>query len=63
MKIGDLVRYTGTRDGEFLGILTKGPRTQPNYPQTTEYYVIWTDINNEGWWDKEVLEKAKSKNV
>ena len=62
MKIGDLVRYAGTRDAEFLGIITKDSRIQPNHPQTTEYYVVWQTADNAGWWNKDVLEKVTNEN-
>jgi hypothetical protein len=63
MKIGDLVRYAGTRDGEFLGLVTKESRIQPNSEKTIEHYVIWVNVDNEGWWNADLLEKVESKNV
>jgi len=58
MKIGDLVRYAGTRDGEFLGLVTKESRIQPNSEKTIEHYVIWVNVDNEGWWNADLLEKV-----
>ena len=63
MKIGDLVRYVGTRDGEYLGLVTKSPRIQPNSEKTIECYVIWVNVDNHGWWNKDLLKKVESKNV
>ena len=63
MKIGDLVRYAGTRDDEYLGLVTKSPRIQPNSEKTIECYVIWGNVDNEGWWNKDLLKKVESKNV
>ena len=63
MKIGDLVRYAGTRDGEFLGLVTRSPRIQPNSEKTIECYVIWVNVDNEGWWNKDLWKKVESKNV
>ncbi len=57
MKIGDLVRYAGTRDGEFLGLVTKESRI-PQHGNTVEYYVIWVNVDNEGWWNADLLEKV-----
>jgi len=63
MEIGDLVRYVGTREQEFLGLVTKNPRIQPHHEKTIECYVIWVNVDNHGWWNKDLLEKVESKNV
>jgi len=62
MKVGDLVRYAGTRDGEFLGLITKGSRIQPDSEKTIQYYVIWVNVDNHGWWDKDLLKKVENGN-
>ena len=62
MKIGDLVQYAGTRDGEFLGLVTKEPRIQPNSANIIECYVIWVNVDNEGWWSKDLLKKVTKGN-
>ena len=62
MKVGDLVRYAGTRDGEFLGLITKGSRTHPDSEKTIQYYVIWVNVDNHGWWDKDLLKKVENGN-
>jgi hypothetical protein len=62
VKIGDLVRYAGTRDAEFLGIITKGSRIQPRSQQTIEYYVVWVNVDNHGWWTKDLLKKVTNEN-
>ena len=58
MKIGDLVRYIGTRDDEYLGIITKDSRIQRAAPYDKEYYVVWQTANNRGWWNYKNLELA-----
>ena len=62
MKIGDLVRYAGTRDDEFLGLITKGSRIQPDSEKTIEYYVVWVNVDNHGWWTKDLLKKVTNEN-
>ena len=62
MKIGDLVRYIGTRDDEYLGIITKDSRTNRAAPYNTEYYVVWQTVDNSGWWTADLLKKAKNEN-
>ena len=63
MKIGDLVRYVGTRDAEFLGLITKDPRISTKYSEKAiQCYVIWVNVDNHGWWDKDLLEKVTNEN-
>ena len=64
MKIGDLVRYTGSHDidDEFFGLITKSSRIQPNSEKTIECYVIWVHADNHGWWNKDLLKKVINEN-
>jgi hypothetical protein len=62
MKIGDLVRYVGTRDAEFLGLITKESRIQSAHPYSIEYYVVWATVENPGWWPKGLLKKVTNEN-
>ena len=63
MKIGDLVRYAGTRDDEYLGLITKDSRIAADSQKTIQCYVIWVNVDNEGWWDKDLLKKVENENV
>ena len=62
MNIGDLVRYDGTRDAEFLGLVTREPRIAADSEKTIQCYVIWVNVDNEGWWDKDLLKKVTNEN-
>jgi hypothetical protein len=64
MKIGDLVRYAGSNSNELLGLVTKESRVRTmDFPhQTIECYVVWVNMDDEGWWNKDLLKKVTNEN-
>jgi len=60
MKVGDLVRYTGTEGGRWghgsqhIGVIID--MAQLDTRDHKSFYIWWVVLNKRGWWDDYRLE-------